>query len=77
MNNVIIWDIETIPDLNGFTAANGHDGKTDENIRAALGDKISTIRSSALVPWLLTGKMAAGRSMHLGRRMWESGPRKL
>ena len=28
--NVIVWDIETIPDLKGFAAANGHDGKSDE-----------------------------------------------
>jgi predicted PolB exonuclease-like 3'-5' exonuclease len=39
MTNVIIWDIETIPDLRGFAAANGHVGKTDDEIRAAMGDK--------------------------------------
>ena len=27
MNNVIVWDIETVPDIKGFAAANGHDGK--------------------------------------------------
>jgi hypothetical protein len=32
-------DIETVPDLKGFAAANGHDGKTDDEIRAAMGDK--------------------------------------
>src|SRR6516164_4541654 len=26
-NRVIVWDIETIPDLRGFAVANGHDGK--------------------------------------------------
>jgi hypothetical protein len=26
MSNIIVWDIETIPDLKGFAAANGHDG---------------------------------------------------
>jgi len=30
---VIIWDIETIPDLQGFTAANYLIGKTDDEIR--------------------------------------------
>jgi len=25
-----VWDIETIPDLKGFAAANGHDGKSDD-----------------------------------------------
>jgi 3'-5' exonuclease len=37
--SVIAWDIETIPDLKGFAAANGHDGKSDDEIRAAMGDK--------------------------------------
>lgn len=39
MNSVIIWDIETVPDLKGFAAANGHDGKAEDEIRAAIGDK--------------------------------------
>jgi hypothetical protein len=38
-SNVIVWDIETIPDLKGFAAANGHDGKSDDEIRAEMGDK--------------------------------------
>jgi hypothetical protein len=39
MASVIAWDIETVPDLKGFAAANGLDGKSDEEIRAAMGDK--------------------------------------
>jgi hypothetical protein len=39
MNNVIVWDIETVPDLKGFAAANGHLGKSEEEVRAELGDK--------------------------------------
>jgi predicted PolB exonuclease-like 3'-5' exonuclease len=38
-HHIIVWDIETIPDFKGFAAANGHDGKTDDEIRAAMGDK--------------------------------------
>jgi predicted PolB exonuclease-like 3'-5' exonuclease len=38
-NNVIVWDLETVPDLRGFAAANGLDGKTDDEIREAIGDK--------------------------------------
>jgi hypothetical protein len=30
MSGVIVWDIETVPDLKGFAAANGHVGKTDD-----------------------------------------------
>src|SRR6266566_2337283 len=37
--SVIVWDIETVPDIKGFAAANGHDGKGDDEIRAAMGDK--------------------------------------
>jgi predicted PolB exonuclease-like 3'-5' exonuclease len=39
MSNVIVWDIETVPDLKGFAAANGHAGKSDDDVRAELGDK--------------------------------------
>jgi hypothetical protein len=39
MNNVIVWDIETVPDLQGFAAANGHVGKSDDEVRAELADK--------------------------------------
>ena len=39
MSNLIVWDIETIPDLQGFAAANGHLGKSDDEVRAELGDK--------------------------------------
>jgi predicted PolB exonuclease-like 3'-5' exonuclease len=37
--SVIAWDIETVPDLKSFAAANGHDGKSDDEIRVAMGDK--------------------------------------
>lgn len=37
--SVIIWDIETVPDLKGFAAANGRDGQSDIEIREAMGDK--------------------------------------
>jgi hypothetical protein len=32
MAHVLVWDLETIPDLKGFAAANGHDGKTEDEI---------------------------------------------
>ena len=38
-NHLIVWDIETVPDLRGFAAANGHDGKADHEIREAMGEK--------------------------------------
>src|SRR5215510_9944507 len=36
---VIVWDLETVPDLAGFAAANDLVGKSDVEIREALGDK--------------------------------------
>jgi 3'-5' exonuclease len=39
MPSVLVWDLETVPDLKGYAAAHGHDGKTDDEIRAALGEK--------------------------------------
>src|SRR5450631_2247426 len=37
MASIIVWDIETVPDLEGFAAANGHNGSGDDEIRDALG----------------------------------------
>ena len=39
MASVIVWDVETVPDLRGFAKANKLDGKTDDKIREAIGDK--------------------------------------
>jgi predicted PolB exonuclease-like 3'-5' exonuclease len=38
-SSVIVWDLETVPDLRGFAAANDLFGKTDEEVRGAIGDK--------------------------------------
>jgi hypothetical protein len=37
--SVIVWDVETVPDFGGFAAANDLVGKTDADIREALGNK--------------------------------------
>jgi 3'-5' exonuclease len=37
--SLIVWDIETVPDLKGFAAANGYDGRGDDEVRAAMRDK--------------------------------------
>jgi 3'-5' exonuclease len=36
---VLVWDIETIPDISGFAAANDLLDKTADEVRAAIGDK--------------------------------------
>ena len=78
-NHLIVWDIETVPDLRGFAAANGHDGKAEHEIREAMGDKFpkhiyhSIICIGALVAHCDNGH---GRSMPSGHRTSEIGPRK-
>ena len=37
--SVIVWDMETVPDLRGFAAAKGLVGKPDDDVRAEMGDK--------------------------------------
>jgi 3'-5' exonuclease len=79
MSNVIVWDIETIPDFKGFAAANRHVGKGDDEVRAELGDKFpkhiyhSIICIGALVAhredsgcWLVD---ALGASSTVGNRL--------
>lgn len=36
---VIVWDLETVPDIAGYAAANGLTGKLDQEIRGALSNK--------------------------------------
>src|ERR1700730_14461124 len=38
-SGVIVWDLETVPDLERFALANGFEGKSQEEVREALGDK--------------------------------------
>src|SRR2546430_10755645 len=76
MSNVIVWDIEMIPDIKGFAAANGHDGKSDDEIRAAMGDKFpkhiyhSIICIGALVAHQEDGRLAVDAlgAPHAGER---------
>jgi hypothetical protein len=37
--SVIVWDLETVPDIGGFAAANDLVGKSDVEVREAIGDK--------------------------------------
>jgi predicted PolB exonuclease-like 3'-5' exonuclease len=37
--SVVVWDLETVPDLGGFAAANDLVGKSDAEVREAIGDK--------------------------------------
>jgi hypothetical protein len=64
MINVIVWDIETIPDIKGFASANGYDGAGEDEVRTAMGDKFpkhiyhSIICIGALVAHQEHGRLA-------------------
>lgn len=47
--NVIVWDLETVPDLRGFAAAHGLDGKSEDDVRAELGDKFPKLIYHSIV----------------------------
>lgn len=73
---VIVWDLETVPDLARFALANGLVGKPEEEIRAAMGDKFpkqiyhSIICIGALVARQEEGRwsVAALGAPHVGER---------
>jgi 3'-5' exonuclease len=37
--SVVVWDLETVPDIGGFAAANDLVGKSDVEVREAIGEK--------------------------------------
>jgi len=39
MPRVLAWDIETVPNVSGYAAANGLEGKSDDEIRDAMSDR--------------------------------------
>ena len=48
--HVIVWDLETVPDIAGYAAANGLTGKSDEEIREALGGQALPPSRTGLSP---------------------------
>jgi hypothetical protein len=47
---VIVWDLETVPDLGGFAAANDLVGKSDVEIREAIGTSTTGIGAPKNTP---------------------------
>ena len=47
--SVIVWDIETVPDLRGFAAANGLSGRLEDEVRAEMGDKFPKLIYHSIV----------------------------
>src|SRR5689334_22416091 len=73
---VIVWDLETVPDLAGFAAANALAGRSDAEVREAIGDKFpkhiyhSIVCIGALIAHQEQGRwrVAALGAPHVGER---------
>ena len=48
-SSTIVWDIETVPDLRGFAAANALTGRSDDEVRAEMGDKFPKLIYHSIV----------------------------
>lgn len=49
MTYVIVWDLETVPDLTAYAAAKALDGKSEVEIREALGEKFPKLIYHSIV----------------------------
>jgi hypothetical protein len=73
---VIVWDLETVPDLAGFAAANDLVGKSDIEVREANGDKFpkhiyhSIVCIGALIAHRESESLGGGRNWRAPRG-WE------
>ena len=47
--SAIVWDIETVPDLRGFAAANALMGRPDDEVRAEMGEKFPKLIYHSIV----------------------------
>lgn len=47
--SVIVWDLETVPDLRGFAAANDLVGRSDAEVLEAIGDKFPKLIYHSIV----------------------------
>jgi hypothetical protein len=76
---VIVWDLETVPDLSGFAAANDLVGKSDVEVarRSATNSQSTfTIRLSALGRSSHIASPITGQWMQWARRTWARGQRR-
>ncbi len=68
-SNVIVWHLETVPDLPGYAAANGLSGQSDAEILEAIGDKFPKhiYHSIVCIGALVAHREQAGSSTRLAR----------
>jgi hypothetical protein len=69
--SVIVWDLENVPDLGGFAAANDLVGKSDVEIREAIGEKFPKHIYHSIVCIGALIAVLGGRSLG-GRRGWRA-----
>jgi predicted PolB exonuclease-like 3'-5' exonuclease len=75
-SDVMVWDLETVPDVEGFARAHGLLGKSPDEVRAAMGDEFpkliyhSIVCIGALVArWTSNGwEVQAVGAPHVGQR---------
>jgi predicted PolB exonuclease-like 3'-5' exonuclease len=58
-SNVMVWDLETVPDLEGFAQANGLIGKSSVEIRAVMGNDFPKLIYHSIV---CIGALVASRT---------------
>jgi 3'-5' exonuclease len=58
-SDVMVWDLETVPDIAGFARANNLAGKSPDEIRAAMGDEFPKLIYHSIV---CIGALVARRS---------------
>jgi hypothetical protein len=74
--SVIAWDIETVPDLKGFAAANGHIGKSDDEIHAAMADKFPKCIYHSIIMYRNIGCPSAQYRQRHGLKPWIEAAKK-
>ena len=75
-NNIMVWDLETVPDLEGYARANNLVGKSPEEIRTAMGDDFPKLiyHSIICIGALVASRTANGYEVqvvgapHIGQR---------
>src|ERR1700687_2938761 len=75
-NTVMVWDLETIPDLDGYARANNLIGRSPEEIRSVMGDDFPKLiyHSIVCIGALVASRTANGYEVqvvgapHVGQR---------
>jgi predicted PolB exonuclease-like 3'-5' exonuclease len=75
-SDIMVWDLETIPDLDGFARSNGLAGKSSTEIRAVMGDDFPKLvyHSIVCIGALVASRTANGYEVqvvgapHIGQR---------